>query len=529
VLHIRQRKRRFGFTGEDNVKDHRTGNPAKSDGSMPASQTRRRILQGAGGMIAAAALPAERLKISALPFLQESAKPSANASTDITGQLARYMVEARARTLPPNVALEGKHHILDTLGAMVSGSRLKPGGMAIAYVRAQGGVPESCVIGTNIITSAVNAALANGMCGHADETDDVELITKTHPGCSSVAAALAMAEREGRSGMDLLRAVVLGYDVCCRFLMALGPDLVRGTNRSAEGVGSTFSAVGAAASLARLDETGMRYALSYAAQQVSGLWSWTSDNEHVEKAFDFSGMGARNGVTAATMVQAGFTGVHDVFDCDHNVLEALSSQPHPAEMVANLGSRYWIAETSIKTYSVGYPIQSAVDAFLTLRRENSIRVDNVERIVVRLPADGAGIVDNSSMPDVNLQYIIALALVDGAVSFANSHSYERMQDPQIRAVKERVQLVADRKLIDPAAPRSGMVEVTLKDGRTVSHFTRFPPGTKENPLNTERVNTKVSDLMAPVLGAEKTANLIRRVNALEEVRDVRELRSLLTT
>jgi 2-methylcitrate dehydratase PrpD len=515
-----------GFTEEDDVKDDRGGRSTTKDGSSPAGLTRRRILQGAGGVLASAALPTARLTSAALPLRQESPKASAAASTDLTGQLARYMVEARGRTLPPNVALEGKHHILDTLGAMVSGSRLKPGEMAIAYVRAQGGVPESSVIGTNIKTSAINAALANGMCGHADETDDVELITKTHPGCSSVAAALAMAEREGRSGMDLLRAVVLGYDVCCRFLMALGPDLVRGTHRSAEGYGATFSAVGAAASLARLDEAGMRYALSYAAQQVSGLWSWTQDNEHVEKAFDFAGMGARNGVTAATMVQAGFTGVHDVFDCEHNVLEALSSQPHLAEIVAGLGSRFWIAETSIKTYSVGYPIQSAVDAFLTLRRENSLRVDNVDRIVVRLPADGAGIVDNSSMPDVNLQFIIALALVDGAVSFANSHSYERMADPQIRAVKARVQLIADRKLVDPAAPRSAMVEATLKDGRTVSHFTRFPPGTKENPLSTEGLNAKVRDLMAPVLGAERAASLIQRVNALEDVRDVRELRPL---
>ena len=334
------------------MKDNRGDKPATKETSSAAGLTRRRILQGAGGAIAAAALPpTKRLTIPASPFRQES--PKAAAATDLTGQLARYMVEARDRTLPPNVALEGKHHILDTLGAMVSGSRLKPGEMAIAYVRAQGGVPESSVIGTNIKTSAVNAALANGMCGHADETDDVELITKTHPGCSSVAAALAMAEREGRSGMEFLRAVVLGYDVCCRFLMALGPDLVRGTHRSAEGVGSTFSAAGAAASLARLDEAGMRYALSYAAQQVSGLWSWTQDNEHVEKAFDFAGMGARNGVTAATMVQAGFTGVHDVFDCEHNVLEALSSQPHPAEMVAGLGSRFGLPKRPSK------PIPSA--------------------------------------------------------------------------------------------------------------------------------------------------------------------------
>jgi len=132
------------------------------------------------------------------------------------------------------------------------------------------------------------------------------------------------------------------------------------------------------------------------------------------------------------------------------------------------------------------------------------------------------------MPDVNVQYIIAVALVDRAVSFEASHSYARMVDPQIRSLKDRVQLVADPKLADPAAPRSGLVEVTLKDGRTVSHFTRFPPGTKENPLSTEGLNAKVRDLMTPVLGAERTANLIQRVNTLEDVREVRDLRPLFT-
>ncbi len=108
--------------------------------------------------------------------------------------------------------------------------------------------------------------------------------------------------------------------------MTLGPDHVRATHRSAEGTSATFGAVGAAASLARLDEKGMRFALSYAAQQVSGLWSWTRDEDHVEKAFDFAGMGARNGVTAATMVQAGFTGVSDVLDGEHNMILALSTE-----------------------------------------------------------------------------------------------------------------------------------------------------------------------------------------------------------
>jgi 2-methylcitrate dehydratase PrpD len=448
-------------------------------------------------------------------------------TVDITGQLARYMAKAPDLHLAPDVAQDGKHRILDTLAAMVSGSHLQAGEMAIRYARAQGGVAEATVLTTDIRTSAVNAALANGMFAHADETDDFEPVTKAHPGSHVVPAALAMAEREGRSGTELLAAVTLGYDVCCRFLLALGPDLVRGSHRSAEGTSSTMGAVAAAAALARLDEKGMRHALSYAAQQVSGLWSWVRDPEHVEKAFDFSGMGARNGVTAAIMAQMGFTGVWDVLDGEHNALIALSTDPKPEEMVAGLGSRFFVTETAIKPFSVGYPIQAPLDALLTLRREHGLSVDNVERIVVKLPEDGARIVNARSMPDVNCQHIIALALVEGAVSFEDSHSYERMADPKVLAAKERVQLIADRALMDPAAPRSGLVEVTLSGGHQVSHFTRHPPGTKENPLSTERVNEKARSLMTPVLGAERTEAVIARVNALEKLIDVRELRPFL--
>ena len=448
-------------------------------------------------------------------------------STDVTARLARYMVTARDRELPPEVVLAAKHRILDTLGAIVSGAQLKPGEMAIRFVRAQGGTPEASVPVTGIRTSAINAAFAAGMFAHADETDDFEPVTKAHPGCSAVPAAMSMAEREDRSGQELLRAVTLGYDLGCRLLMALGPDHVRGTHRSAEGVSATFSAAGAAASLARLDEQGMRYALSYAAQQVSGVWSWERDLEHVEKAFDFSGMGARNGVTAAIMAQSGFTGVPDVLDGEHNALQALSREPRPEEMVAGLGRRFFITETAIKVFSVGYPIQAPLDAFLALRRQHALTVNNVERIVARLPEDGARIVDDRAMPDVNLQYVIAVALIDGTLSFDASHSYERMRDAQVQEVKKRIDLVGDRMLTDPAAPRSGRVDVTLRDGRTISQFTKYPPGTKENPLDTAAVNAKARQLMLPVIGALRTDAVIERVNGIEKMRSVRELAGLL--
>jgi len=196
-------------------------------------------------------------------------------------------------------------------------------------------------------------------------------------------------------------------------------------------------------------------------------------------------------------------------------------------MVAGLGSRFLVTETAIKVYSVGYPIQAPLDALLRLRREHGLNPDNVKSIVVRLPEDGARVVNDRSMPDVNCQHIIAVALLKGQVSFEDSHSYEQMKDPAVRAAKARVQLIADPALMDPEAPRSGRVEVTLNDGRTVSHFTRHAPGTAENPLDTESVSDKARILMEPVLGASKTGELIRRVNVIETLANVRDLRPFL--
>ena len=470
--------------------------------------SRRRVLQS-GAAIAA---------LAASPFRVVRA-----ADSDVTARLAKYMVGARNQELPDAVLTACKHRILDTFGAMVSGSRMKPGEMGLKYVRRVGGEGQASVVGSKFRTTAVNAAFANAMCAHSDETDDFEPVTKAHPGSSVVPAALAMAEREDRSGNDLIRAVALGYDLGCRLLMALGPDLVRGTHRSAEGTSSTFAALGAAASLARLDETGMRFAISYSAQQVSGLWSWVKDKDHVEKAFDFAAMGARNGVMAVDMVQAGLTGVSDVLDGTHNLFIALSTQPKPEEMLAGLGSKFYVTETAIKTFSVGYPIQSPLDALLALRKEYKLTPDNVSSILVKLPTDAIGIVGESAMPDVNCQHLVAVALVKGAVSFVDSHDVALMHDPKIMAQRDKVSVKAEQSLMDPGAPRGAIVEVTMTDGKKVEHFTKYPPGTKENPLSTEAVSAKVRDLMTPVLGHDKAEKLIGQVNALEKVDNIKSL------
>ncbi|WP_250518737.1 MmgE/PrpD family protein [Caballeronia sp. ATUFL_M1_KS5A] len=486
---------------------------------------RRRLLQSAGAL-AALSLSGTRVAWSAGGPASETEAHDADAH--ITARLAHYMVQARTMPLPAPVVLACKHRILDTFGAMVSGSRMRPGLLAAKYVRELGGPPQASVIGTRIRTNVVNAALANAMCAHSDETDDFEPVTKAHPGSSVVPSAWAMGEHHSQSGAAMIRAVALGYDLACRLLMALGPDLVRGSHRSAEGTASTFGALGAAAALASLDETGMRYAISYAAQQVSGLWSWVKDKDHIEKAFDFAGMGARNGVMAVSMVESGMTGVRDVLDGTHNLFIALSTKPSPEAMLDGLGTRFYVTETAIKTFSVGYPIQSPLDALLALRRQYGLTPENVRSITVRIPPDAEGIVGDSAMPDVNCQHLVALALVKGAVSFRDSHDVALMHDPAILRERAKVTVQPDPALHDPDAPRGAKVEVMLTDGRTVDHLTRFPPGTKENPLSSEAVAAKASDLMSPVLGAARTRALIEKIGRLETLADVRELRPLIT-
>lgn len=447
----------------------------------------------------------------------------------VTGRLARYLLQARAAALPEHVAEQAELRILDTLAAMLSGSRLAAGEAAIRFTRQQGGTAEATVVGTDIRTTAIQAALANGMFAHADETDDFEPDTKAHPGSHVVPAALAMAERNGRSGAELVAAVTIGYDICCRFLLALQQRYVRGARRSAEGMGSTMGAATAATALAHLDgELPVCYAFSYAAQQVSGIWSWVRDAEHVEKAFDFSGMGARNGVTAAVMAELGFTGVRDVFDGENNALAALSGEPLPERLLDGLGERFFVTETSIKPYSVGYPIQAPLAAFLALRREFHFAVDDVERVVVRLPEDGARIVNGRDMPDVNCQHVLALAIVDGDVSFDSSHDRERMNDPRIRDARGRIELVADKSLMNPAAARSGHVAVTRRDGSVVERFVSHAPGTKENPMNRTAVEAKARALIAPVLGDSQTLRLLETLRNLRDLDDVRRLGPLLS-
>jgi len=430
----------------------------------------------------------------------------------IIDSLVDYMLAARQVLLPAHVVQKGKSHLLDSLAAVVSGSTLKPGKLGLQHAREQGGREECSVLGTNLKTTPILAAFANGMSGHADETDDSN--SQLHPGCAIVPAALALAESQDRGGEALLRAVILGYDIGFRFHQAFAP---RSTT-----FGATFGCATAAGTLAVLDAMQMRYLISYAAQQASGSRAWVGDDDHIEKAFDYAAMPARNGVTAALLIKSGFTGNRDVLEGDQGIIKTYAPCD-PAKILDELGQRFTITSCLVKKYPVGSPMMETVDATLAMLAKQSLDADEISKVVVRIPESGARTVNNRHMPDVNVQFMVAAILIEGKLTFDMAHDYARFQNPRVLALKDKVQLIGDDEM-EKSGPRfQGLVEVTLRDGRVVSEHVIDCRGRPENPMSPEEVEKKAAWLMEPVLGKNNVDQIIDSVRRIESVSSVRDL------
>jgi len=434
----------------------------------------------------------------------------------IVDSLVEYMLAARRAKLPEEVIQKGKSHLLDSLAAIVSGSTLKPGKLALQHARQQAGREECSVLGSNLKTTPILAAFANGMSGHADETDDSN--SQLHPGCAIVPAALAIAESRERSGDALLRAVILGYDIGFRFHQAFEP---RSTS-----FGATFGSAAAAGTLAELDDLHVRYLISYAAQQASGSRAWVGDDDHVEKAFDYAAMPARNGVTAALLIQSGFTGNRDVLEGDQGIIKTYAPCD-PAKILSELGQRFTITSCLVKKYPVGSPMMETVDATLALLSKQAINPEQIEKVTVRIPESGARTVNNRHMPDVNVQFMVSAILLEGKLTFEMAHDYERFQNPRVLALKDKVQLVGDNEMERSGHRFQGLVEVTLKDGQTLREHVINCRGRPENPMSPDEVEKKAAWLMEPILGQKNVDQIIDSIRRIESLTNTRELTKLM--
>jgi 2-methylcitrate dehydratase PrpD len=366
------------------------------------------------------------------------------------------------------------------------------------------------------------------MLAHSDETDDSHAPSHSHPGCAVVPAALAAGERFGIDGARLSRAVALGYDVGPRVTLTLGGlPFQMTTHHSAHSIAGTFGAAAAAASAAGLGAQQMRWVLDYAGQQASGVAAWQRDTDHVEKSLVFGGFPARNGVSAALIIQLGGTGVSDIFSGDDNFLMAFAPAADPSQLIDKLGERFEVARTNIKKWTVGSPIQAPLDALEILRKRRPFSADDVQSVAVRVATSEAKTVNDRDIAAISLQHMVAVMLIDRTISFEAAHDKRRMQDPAVLRQKAKVRLVPDEELERLYPRREAIVELVLVDGTKLSERVTAVRGTSDNPMSRDEVAAKARDLVAPVVGAAKAERLIETVLTLETVKDIRSLRPLL--
>jgi 2-methylcitrate dehydratase PrpD len=251
------------------------------------------------------------------------------------------------------------------------------------------------------------------------------------------------------------------------------------------------------------------------------------DPEHTEKAFDFGGMPARNAVAAATMVAAGCTGVEDPLAGPRTFFDAFAESPRPEALVEGLGGRFEIAGASIKKWSAGSPAQAALDALETLMREHSVGAGDVASLTVRLPDDRVHLVDDRDVPELCVQHLLAVMLLDGGLGFRAAHDRARMRDSAVLALRTRIHLEPDSELTRALPPRQAIVEIATHDGKRLRHHARAVRGTPENPMAREEVEAKALDLTAPVLGAGRARALIEQIRRIERLTSACALRPLL--
>jgi 2-methylcitrate dehydratase PrpD len=363
------------------------------------------------------------------------------------------------------------------------------------------------------------------MTGHGAEINDFIPSAFVQPGPAVLSVGLAVAEVKGATGAELLSAVIAGYEVAGRMPKALGVDNLRRAGIANHGIGPQFGAAVTAAALLRLPQDKIADVFSFCAQQASGSWQWLLDVEHIEKAFVFAGMGARDGLHAALMVAAGFRGVRDCLDNPGGWMRGpLFSGGDRAYLIEDLGRRSELPHTAFKRYPVGGPTQPAVEALLDLASD--VSAADVASVLIEMPGRWQAFRD-AAMPALNLRYLAAIILLDGRLDFVGAQSLQRMaQDPAARALMDKVEIRHDpAQEAQPGEPRteSARVAIVLADGRRLERYVPHVLGFPSHPMSAADVEAKAAELMAPALGAARAQSVIDAVRGLEALPDASAL------
>ncbi|WP_340646470.1 MmgE/PrpD family protein [Phenylobacterium sp.] len=436
--------------------------------------------------------------------------------------LSAYIAGSQTAAMPEDFLSLGRLHILDTLASIVACRDLDPARLARNFALSMSGDARrnaATILGTSEVAAIGDAAFASAMAAHGAEINDFIPSAFVQPGPAVVSVALALAEQRGLSGEAVLRAVITGYELAGRVPKALGIGNLRRAGIANHGVGPVFGAGAAAASLIGLPEDRIADLITYCAQQAGGSWQWLLDVEHVEKSFVFAGMGARAGLNAALMVEAGFTGVRDSLDHPEGWMRSkifTGGDADRAGLIEGLGERTELIHTAYKRYPVGGPTQPAVKGLLELLPD--LPASAVESVRIEMPGRWQAFRD-AAMPALNLRYLTAIMLIDRRLDFVSAQSLERMgADTAVHALMAKVDVVHDpAQETPPGQPRteSARVIVRLTDGVIrevyVPHVTGFP----SHPMRADEVEAKALELMAPSLGAERAKTVIEAIAGIE--------------
>lgn len=453
----------------------------------------------------------------------------------IVEQLSEFLVGVRYDDFPSATVHQAKRSILDYLGATIRGAHTKQGKIGIALAEQFDGPAESTIVGSEKKVACFNAALANGIMGHAVQIDDGHRYAQAHPATAIMPAAIATAERQNSSGQDLIAATILGYEVFIRIGIAINPSH---NDRGFHSTGTlgAFGSTVAAGILLRLDKMKMADALGSAGSLASGLMEYISDGSMSK--YLIPGNAAKNGVLAALLAREGFTGPHLVLEGRKGFFKATSDKYDLAVVTKNLpkttfgvNPQYKNMECYFKPYPVCGHITPTIDSIWKLIKEKPVDQEDIAKVNIKTYALA---LDESDEPSpktttgatVSLQYAAAAALIYGRLT-PDEFTEEKLHDPKIRDLMKHIEVTVDPEL-DKLAPekRCSIVELTTKDGTTRSARVDSPKGEPENPLTDSELKAKFHSLATPVLGRERCERIERMIDSLEDLSSVRELGTL---
>jgi 2-methylcitrate dehydratase PrpD len=444
----------------------------------------------------------------------------------VLAALGRFAAETADEAIPPLARDRAALILADTVGVVLAGSQEPE--MRRLHAGADRAPGPATVLARGFArVEPWWAIVSNGLAGTMLELDEGNRFARGHPGIHVLPAALAEAERLGRSGAALLTAVVVGYDIAAR-LGGAAPV------RPAMHMHGVHGAVGAAAAVARLrDLSGdvTAQALGVAAGLTLGTsWRTALGGATVRNAY--AGVGGANGWLAVDLAAAGVTPLPDMLT---ETFGRISGTGLDAEMALDaLGERFEVTRNYFKRYACCRYNHPAVEALEALLDEAPLASDQIVSIRVATTALAATMADRAPVSALgakfSIPYSVAARLVLGECG-VEAFREPALSDPRVRALAGRVEVVEDPALTAlMPGKRPARVEIRLDDGRALARQVDVPAGEFDHPYPEAALREKFVGLAGPELGAAGAATaweLCRTAGELKSIRDLADgLRAL---